>query len=434
MNTFSLTEKFNIGNNLFYDLIPDKLLECKNLQTLDLSRNNLKGGISPLFGTMKDLKELSLYQNILSGSIPAELLELTGLEVLELNSNQLSGILPPSIGNLENATKITLNHNGLKGPMPSSMENLTKLEMLHLHVNTLTGQAPSLPHLREEGENKYITDCGSPFVHLLNPIPCETCTMCCNSDEMCQENLIWDIPIEGSASIVTFAVPLGLGLFFALIYFLSKAVKAIEDKHDPLLIVDEDSTYCLYFSNSYVAYFVYAITIAGQACFYGTFLLASSFTHTSSDWQFSLICPSTSNFCKETNTVDRFGWFLFFVVTLATLGVDFVISSLQMKKGTAQCDFSLFFSGFLHFALTTLALFTSGYYNLATAPANTDLIVNAVILLFINDLDEQIMNTIQALFPSWIDDRIDEVRASMEKRGSSDENGSVDFAKTDMFE
>ena len=60
-----------------------------------------------------------------------------------------------------------------------------------------------------------------------------------------------------------------------------------------------------------------------------------------------------------------------------------------------------------------MAIFGSYYYNMALATTNTELIVNAVILLFINDLDEQLMNAMQALAPDWVDERIEEVRATL---------------------
>jgi len=430
-------EKFNVGNNLLYGFIPDSLIRCPNLKVIDLSRNSLKGGIPPEIGQLENLEILRLHVNILSGSIPLELFDMTKLEIIELQANDLTGGIPSELGDMENATFISLSHNNLKGPIPTTLNKLQKLEYLHLQMNTVTGQAPSLPYLRILGGNKYITDCGSPSFHLLNPISCETCTMCCNSDEMCQENRIPSIPIEGKAFTVTFAVPAGIAVFAFLLYLLSKKVKYLTDTTDPLLIYDEDSTYSLLFSDSYVAYLMYAITILGQGAFYYTFLLASSFTHSSSDWQFSTICPPTSIVCNDTNTVNNMGWFLFFVVTLATLGVDYVNAAFQMRKSVALRDLWLFFSGFAHFALTTLALYTSYFYNLATAPANTDLILNAVILLFINDFDEQIMNALQAMFPEWVDERIEEIRVNMEKRVSSknDDNDDDDgFGKTEMFE
>lgn len=411
------SEKFNVENNLLIGFIPSKLIDVMQLEYIGLAKNNFRGAIDSRFGLLSNLKELHLNQNSLSGSIPSELFDLSNLEKIELQSNGLTGSIPTVIGLIKNATVIALNHNFLKGPIPLQMSELTKLQYLQLHVNFLTGTAPFLPHLRAMGEdNRYITDCGSPFHHISTPITCPTCTTCCNSDEMCQVNLIWNIDIVYVGFIVTFAVPLGLGLLCLLVY---KGFR-VKDNRDPLSIFDEDSSYALVFSDSKFAYFIFLVTFFVQGLFYYTFLLASSFEDVSSDWQFTLICPNTSAVCKDSNTVSKFGWFLFFVVTIATLGVDYVNSALQLRKSMALLDPWLFVSGFLHMGMTVLALFASGFYNQALATSNTELIVNAVILLFINDLDEQFMNIFQVLAPDWIGQRIEEVRKNMASRREDD--------------
>ena len=112
---------------------------------------------------------------------------------------------------------------------------------------------------------------------------------------------------------------------------------------------------------------------------------------------------------------------MFFVVTLFTLSVDYINSGLQLRKAVAIFDSRLFISGFLHMSMTVLALFCSYYYNMALATTNTELIVNAVILLFINDLDEQLMNALQAVVPDWVEARVEEVRGRLtrkQRRGS----------------
>jgi len=410
-------KKFDVENNLLIGFIPSKFIDVMQLEYIGLAKNNFRGAIDSRFGLLSNLKELHLNQNSLSGSIPSELFDLSNLEKIELQSNGLTGSIPTVIGLIKNATVIALNHNFLKGPIPLQMSELTKLQYLQLHVNFLTGTAPFFPHLRAIGEdNRYITDCGSPFHHISTAITCPTCTTCCNSDEMCQVNLIWNVDIVYVGFIVTFAVPLGLGLLCLLVY---KGFR-VKDNRDPLSIFDEDSSYALVFSDSKFAYFIFLVTFFVQGLFYYTFLLASSFEDVSSDWQFTLICPNTSAVCKDSNTVSKFGWFLFFVVTIATLGVDYVNSALQIRKSMALLDPWLFVSGFLHMGMTVLALFASGFYNQALATSNTELIVNAVILLFINDLDEQFMNIFQVLAPDWIDQRIEEVRKNMASRREDD--------------
>lgn len=49
------------------------------------------------------------------------------------------------------------------------------------------------------------------------------------------------------------------------------------------------------------------------------------------------------------------------------------------------------------FLVTSLSTWTSVYYNLAIATKDTELIVNAVILLFVNELDERLFQLCQML-------------------------------------
>jgi len=411
------TESFDVENNLLTGIIPRNLIESPDLVEINLSRNNFGGVIPPSLGFLSKLKVLKLNQNSLSGSIPAFIFGARNIETLQLQANFLTGSIPIAVGNLKKAVFIALNHNSLKGPIPRVFEDLSELEFLHLHTNTLTGPAPFLPRMFELGETeRYMTDCGSPSYALATPITCETCTTCCNSDEMCQTNRIWPLPILGVAFIVLVSVPIAVGLLL----FLFR--RCIPDSRDPCDIIDEDSTYSLFFSNSKLALLVHLFTYLVQGCFYYLFLLASSFTHSSSDWQFTIRCPPSNVNCNDESNVTNFGWVLFYLITLPTLGVDFANSFFQIQKAASQCDFWLYSSGFFHLAMTVLAIFASVYYNLALATSNNELILNAVILLFINDLDEQFMNVLQVLFPDWVDERIEEVRTNMSLRSKAEES------------
>ena len=81
-------------------------------------------------------------------------------------------------------------------------------------------------------------------------------------------------------------------------------------------------------------------------------------------------------------------------------------------------NLQLALSGFVLLGLTVLAMFTSIFYNMALAQSNTDLIVNAVILLFINDLDEKTMDLLRSMVPNWTQKRIEEVKDFIEKNNT----------------
>ena len=407
-------------------MIPAAFFACPNLEVINLSRNHFGGTIPSDIGLLQNMREIYLHRNVLSGGIPKEIFNLKHIERFNINSNILVGTIPNEIGMWENATFISLSHNNLKGVIPMELENLDKIEYLHLFHNFLTGLAPNIPRLKELGTSsndleRYITDCGDPSFLLANPIVCPSCTLCCNSNDMCQENRVWRLSIEKGAFIIVLGVPTILSIIFYLVGYGSKLLHhrmANWDERDVQRMVDENSTYCLVFSNNYMAWFAYIIVYFLQGCFYFMFLLASSFTSDFSDWQFTFHCSSSSGSCENESSVTAFGWILFFVVTLFTLSVDYINSAQLILKSVAKLSLRLFISGFLHLGMTVLAIFCSFYYNMALATTDTELIVNAVILLFVNDLDEQLMSAMYALAPDWVDERIEEIKHYLTAEGT----------------
>ena len=408
--------------NLLINFIPEDLFSSHNLEVINLSRNHFKGTIPSTIGLLQKLQTIKLHQNAFSGSLPVEMFHLTNVQRLELQSNLLTGLIPTEIRHLKKATYITLNHNKLQSSIPTEIETLTNIEVLHLHANLLTGVAPHLPQLRllakQQGQQeRYITDCGSPWYSLAAPLSCSSCTLCCNSDEMCQENRVSSFSIEKRAFIFVFGVPIAWGLICFMVYkaidYLNIQLQFLQDLRDPLQLVDKDSIYVLIFSNTFMGWILFFAVYFLQGSFYYMFLSASIFTKKTSDWQFTFRCPSTSAFCKDESTASAFGWFLFFVVTLFTLSLDYTNSVLQIRKSVISLDLRMFISGSLHLGVTVLALFCSFHYNMALATTNTELIVNAVILLFINDLDEQLMIFLKAFAPKWIEMRTKEIHLNL---------------------
>ena len=62
---------------------------------------------------------LNLSDNDLSGGIPPELGNLTNLEWLYLDRNDLSGGIPPALANLNNLTTALISGNRLTGCYPA---------------------------------------------------------------------------------------------------------------------------------------------------------------------------------------------------------------------------------------------------------------------------------------------------------------------------
>lgn len=111
----------------------------ENLITLDLSGNQLTGGIPPNIIELENLSSLSLSVNPLGGEIPSNIGELENLSDLQLALTGLTGVIPSSLGNLENLTRLDLQQNSLTGTLPPQLGNLKKLKALITSSNSLSG-------------------------------------------------------------------------------------------------------------------------------------------------------------------------------------------------------------------------------------------------------------------------------------------------------
>lgn len=164
----------------------------RNVTSISLGSNNLKGEIPLEFGNLRELKSLSLYTNNLTGKITntlshltklelisigygknnfeikdfswlskmkelyylslgcldlsntnlADICEYKGLRSLDLRFCGLNGSIPKEIGNLKKLLSLDLKANHLTGEIPEEFGNLTLLNELHLSQNELTGEIP----------------------------------------------------------------------------------------------------------------------------------------------------------------------------------------------------------------------------------------------------------------------------------------------------
>lgn len=396
------------------------LFSCTELRLLDVSKNNFGGNLPSSFDKLENLKTLKLQGNRFSGVIPVSIFTLFELEELMLQSNLLRGSIPTQIGYLNQSRIITMSHNSFQGTIPTEFENLKKLEMLHLHDNRLTGIAPRISFSVLE-LNSYISDCEDPSFLLAKELVCETCSMCCNSEKKCQQNRKMSIPLNALAFMAAFGVPIYFLFQHGVVTKLRKKgiLSLIEDKRDPLTLYQNDSVYCFMYTTSITAITIDIATTLIQIGLLSLYLSASNLLNKKSDWQFSFNCPRNSLTCIDTNTVSLMGWIIFVFMTFFHLGKDVSLGILKIRKSlsshTKRVGYTMFLTGFRLLCLTSLAIFTSVYYNIAFSEKDTDLVMNAVILLFINDLDERLLQVLETLAPVWTKSRLDEIEELLSK-------------------
>ncbi|XP_073108522.1 protein STRUBBELIG-RECEPTOR FAMILY 3 isoform X10 [Elaeis guineensis] len=130
----------NLGGQL-----GDELGNFTSILTIDLSNNNIGGGIPENLPVT--MLRFFLSANQFTGSIPSSLSKLTLLTDMSVNNNHLTGELPDAFQSLTGLINLDLSFNNLTGQLPSSMGSLSSLTTLHVQNNQLSGTLDVLEDL-----------------------------------------------------------------------------------------------------------------------------------------------------------------------------------------------------------------------------------------------------------------------------------------------
>ncbi|KAM3282810.1 putative LRR receptor-like serine/threonine-protein kinase isoform X2 [Capsicum chacoense] len=122
--------------------IPNEVGYLSSLVDLDLSGNNLAGLIPTSFGNLTNLQRFNLSNNKFTGFIGDNLCKFQRLGAIYLGQNQLSGSLPNCLGNVTSLREIHLGSNKLSSNLPASLGNLKDLGVLDLSSNNMIGSLP----------------------------------------------------------------------------------------------------------------------------------------------------------------------------------------------------------------------------------------------------------------------------------------------------
>ena len=164
-NSGAALKELRLNNNQFTDKIPKALGKLTgrdgdedpiSLEVLDLSNNQLEGALPVELQQLTKLKELHLKDNQLTGGVPDAWTDgtagdLTNLETLDLSNNQMSDNLSPALRTLTKLKVLRLNNqkadseedrDGFEGPLPSQLGDLFRLQELDLSDNNFVGLLP----------------------------------------------------------------------------------------------------------------------------------------------------------------------------------------------------------------------------------------------------------------------------------------------------
>ncbi|KAF1884468.1 hypothetical protein Lal_00028345 [Lupinus albus] len=115
----------DLGDNNFIGEIPQSMGLLSNLFSLHLNNNNLFGKVPMSLKNCKKLWILDLGGNKFSGGIPY----WTGhsIKALQLRNNEFSGNIPPQICHFNSVQVLDFANNRLSGPIPNCLHNITSM-------------------------------------------------------------------------------------------------------------------------------------------------------------------------------------------------------------------------------------------------------------------------------------------------------------------
>jgi len=111
-----------------------------NLLFLDISYNNLSGGLTNCWKNWKSLIAIHLGSNNLSEKIPSSMGLLSNLTSLHLHENKLHGEIPPSLKNCGSLLVFNVRNNHLSGNIPDWISH--GVMALQLRSNNFSGKIP----------------------------------------------------------------------------------------------------------------------------------------------------------------------------------------------------------------------------------------------------------------------------------------------------
>ncbi|CAN6237163.1 unnamed protein product [Urochloa humidicola] len=168
--------RLNLSYNLLSGSLPLELVSSSSIIVLDVSFNQLSGGLQELPSStpLRPLKVLNISSNLFSGQFPSTTWEVmkslvalnisnnsfTGqipvtfcvsapsFAILELSYNKISGSIPPGFGNCSKLTSLSAGENNLSGTLPDDLLNITSLEHLSFPNNQLKGSLSNISKLK----------------------------------------------------------------------------------------------------------------------------------------------------------------------------------------------------------------------------------------------------------------------------------------------
>ncbi|XP_073268362.1 receptor-like protein 49 [Populus alba] len=139
-------EILDLSNNGFSGFIPQCLGNFSDgLLVLHLGANNLHGNIPSIYSEENSLRYLNFNGNQLKGVIPPSIINCVNLEFLDLGNNMIDDTFPSFLETLPQLEVVVLRSNKLHGSLkgPTVKDSFSKLQIFDLSNNSLSGPLPT---------------------------------------------------------------------------------------------------------------------------------------------------------------------------------------------------------------------------------------------------------------------------------------------------
>ncbi|KAG2384690.1 uncharacterized protein HKW66_Vig0117820 [Vigna angularis] len=141
--TMNFLERLDLSFNALKDEDLKSFMNICNLRSLHMSANDMAEDLSSILHNFSSgcvrysLQDLSLRNNQIRGSVP-DLSAFSNLNTLDLSGNQLSGKIPEDTRLPSHLEQLSVSSNSLEGGVPNSFGSTCTLELLDFSSNKLS--------------------------------------------------------------------------------------------------------------------------------------------------------------------------------------------------------------------------------------------------------------------------------------------------------
>jgi len=271
----------------------------------------------------------------------------------------------------------------------------------------LEGEADYFPY----EVDSYITDCGGSLSTAAS-VTCLDCTYCCNIDQECiNQDLAWppdifkDLKVNAPV-LVMILVGCSCLAFFAVCLILKYTMRNVLPMPENVVRdkFQENSVYKFFLTKSWIAWSCALLIMLLHMLTLRVFLRAADSTLDGNDFAFYFTCPSSSLGCMTNTTITNMGWFVFVLLLCIFLLPDLLDSLCLIYESITIGDTMGLVAGTLVLYITVLSGVISYLFNNAVGTNNTAILVDAAVLLYLNDIDEKLLEILSKINPDWIDE------------------------------